>query len=77
VSSVRIIRAMVMKTVRTSETSVNFNVTTRRYIPEDAKLREQSQLNNLNKLNYAQSQLNNLYKSMYAQSQSNNLNKLN
>jgi hypothetical protein len=28
-----------MKAVRTSETSVNFNVTTRRYIPEDSKLR--------------------------------------
>jgi hypothetical protein len=27
-----------METVRTSETSVNFNVTTRRYIPEDSKL---------------------------------------
>jgi hypothetical protein len=40
VSEVRIaavIRAM-MEAVRTSETSVNFNVTTRRYIPEDSKL---------------------------------------
>jgi hypothetical protein len=27
-----------MEAVRTSETSVNFNVTTRRYIPEDPKL---------------------------------------
>jgi hypothetical protein len=27
-----------MKAVRTSETSVHFNVTTRRYIPEDSKL---------------------------------------
>jgi hypothetical protein len=27
-----------MKAVRTSETSVNFNVTTQRYIPEDSKL---------------------------------------
>jgi len=27
-----------MEAVRTSETSVNFNVTTRRYIPEDSKL---------------------------------------
>jgi hypothetical protein len=27
--------------VRTSETSVNFNVTTRRYIPEDSKLRRE------------------------------------
>jgi hypothetical protein len=28
-----------MDAVRASETSVNFNVTTRRYIPEDSKLR--------------------------------------
>jgi hypothetical protein len=27
--------ALIMEAVRTSETSVNFNVTTRRYIPED------------------------------------------
>jgi hypothetical protein len=27
-----------MEAVRTCETSVNFNVTTRRYIPEDSKL---------------------------------------
>jgi hypothetical protein len=27
-----------MEAVRTSETSVNINVTTRRYIPEDCKL---------------------------------------
>jgi hypothetical protein len=27
-----------MEAVRTSETSVNFSVTTRRYIPEDSKL---------------------------------------
>jgi hypothetical protein len=32
-----IIRAMT-EAVRTSEKSVNFNVTTRRYIPEDSKL---------------------------------------
>jgi hypothetical protein len=32
-----IIRAMVA-TVRISETSVHYNVTTRRYIPEDSKL---------------------------------------
>jgi hypothetical protein len=43
VSEVRtafIIRAMIalMEAVRTAETSVNFNVTTRRYIPEDSKL---------------------------------------
>jgi len=30
--------ALMMEAVRTSETSVNFNVTTRRYIPEDSKL---------------------------------------
>jgi hypothetical protein len=30
--------ALMMETVRTSETSVNFNVTTRRYIPGDSKL---------------------------------------
>jgi hypothetical protein len=29
---------LMMETVRTSETSVNFNVTTRRYILEDSKL---------------------------------------
>jgi hypothetical protein len=34
-----IIRAMLMEAVRTSETSVNFKVTTRSYIPEDSKLR--------------------------------------
>jgi hypothetical protein len=32
-----VIRTM-MEAVRTSETSVNFKVTTRRYIPEDSKL---------------------------------------
>jgi hypothetical protein len=30
--------ALMMESVRTSETSVNFNMTTRRYIPEDSKL---------------------------------------
>jgi hypothetical protein len=30
--------ALMMDAVRTSEKSVNFNVTTRRYIPEDIKL---------------------------------------
>jgi hypothetical protein len=42
VSDVRtasILRAM-MEVVRTSETSVNFNVTTRLYIPEDSKLKQ-------------------------------------
>jgi hypothetical protein len=32
-----------MEAVRTSETSVNFNVNTRRYIPEDSKLRAEVQ----------------------------------
>jgi hypothetical protein len=32
-----IIFVLMMVAVRTSETSVNFNVTTRRYIPEDSK----------------------------------------
>jgi hypothetical protein len=31
-------KVMMMETVRTSETSVHFNVTARRYIPEDFKL---------------------------------------
>jgi hypothetical protein len=30
--------ALIMDAVRTSETSVNFNVTTKLYIPEDPKL---------------------------------------
>jgi hypothetical protein len=30
--------ALMMEAVRTSETSVHFNVSTRRYIPEDSKL---------------------------------------
>jgi hypothetical protein len=30
--------ALMMEAVRTSETSVNFNVTTLHYIPEDSKL---------------------------------------
>jgi hypothetical protein len=30
--------SLMMKAVRNFETSVNFNVTTRRYIPEDSKL---------------------------------------
>jgi hypothetical protein len=30
--------ALTMEAIRTSETSINFNVTTRRYIPEDSKL---------------------------------------
>jgi hypothetical protein len=29
-----------MDVVRTTETSVNFNVTTRRYIPEDSRLQQ-------------------------------------
>jgi hypothetical protein len=31
-----IIRVMMMESVRTSETSVNFNLTTRLYIPDDS-----------------------------------------
>jgi hypothetical protein len=30
--------ALMMEAARTSKTSVNFNATTRRYIPEDSKL---------------------------------------
>jgi hypothetical protein len=30
--------ALMMEAVRTSETSINFNVTTRHYLPEDSKL---------------------------------------
>jgi hypothetical protein len=30
--------ALIMETVRTSETPVHFNMTTQRYIPEDSKL---------------------------------------
>jgi hypothetical protein len=33
-----LLNALMMEVVRTSETSLNFNVTTRRYIPEDSKL---------------------------------------
>jgi hypothetical protein len=36
---------LMMEAVRTSETSVNFNVTTRRYIPEDSKLNVRSREN--------------------------------
>jgi hypothetical protein len=35
--------ALMMEAVRTSEVSVNFNVTTRRYISEDPKLQTKSQ----------------------------------
>jgi hypothetical protein len=38
VHTASIIRAMMMEAARTSETSVNLNVTTRRYIPEDSQL---------------------------------------
>jgi hypothetical protein len=34
----RLRRRAMMEAVRTSETSINFNMTTRRYIPEDSKL---------------------------------------
>jgi hypothetical protein len=37
-SIISAIIALMMEAVRTSKTSVNFNVTTRRYIPEDPKL---------------------------------------
>jgi hypothetical protein len=39
--------ALMIEAVHTSETSVNFNVTTRRYIPEDSKLHTR-RLENLN-----------------------------
>jgi hypothetical protein len=32
--------SLMMEAIRTSETSVNFNVTTRLYIPEDSKLKK-------------------------------------
>jgi hypothetical protein len=41
IRSASIIKAMftlIMEAVHTSETLVNFNVTTQRYIPEDSKL---------------------------------------
>jgi hypothetical protein len=38
VSIIIIIIALMMEAVRTFETSVNFNMTTRRYIPENPKL---------------------------------------
>jgi hypothetical protein len=34
----RVVTLKMMEAVRTSETSVNFNVTRRRYIPADSKL---------------------------------------
>jgi hypothetical protein len=34
--------ALMMEAVRISETFVNFNMTTRRYIPEDSKLHTRS-----------------------------------
>jgi hypothetical protein len=37
VRTVSIIIALMMETVRTSEMSINFNVITRCYIPEDSK----------------------------------------
>jgi hypothetical protein len=36
------LQGLMIEAVRTSETSVNFNVTTRRYIPEDSKLQMNS-----------------------------------
>jgi hypothetical protein len=38
-SSRGLLIALMMEAVGTSETSVNFNLTTRRYIPEDSKLK--------------------------------------
>jgi hypothetical protein len=38
VCTASIITALMMEAVRTSETSVNINLATRRYIPEDCKL---------------------------------------
>jgi hypothetical protein len=35
---IRPVIAVMMAAVRTSETSVNFNLTTRRYIPEESKI---------------------------------------
>jgi hypothetical protein len=41
-----------METVGTFETSVNFNMTTRRYIPEDSKLLILTRPTNKNDLKY-------------------------
>jgi hypothetical protein len=41
-----------METVRTSETSVNFNLTTRRYIPEDSKLHTRRRENLKSRIGY-------------------------
>jgi hypothetical protein len=46
VHTVSIIRVVMMEAVRTSETSVNLNVTTRRYISEGSKIHT-SRLENL------------------------------
>jgi hypothetical protein len=43
------VRALMMKAVRTSETSVNF-VATRRYIPGDSKLQPNTSLRSLNNI---------------------------
>jgi hypothetical protein len=40
VFTAHIIIALMMEAVRTSETSVNFNVITRRYIQEDSNLQD-------------------------------------
>jgi hypothetical protein len=45
-----------MEAVRTSETSVNFNVTTRRYIPEESKLHSLSHTQVLNDMSLRQVQ---------------------
>jgi hypothetical protein len=39
-SIIRALMALMVKTGRTAETSVNFNVTARRHIPEDSKFQK-------------------------------------
>jgi hypothetical protein len=46
-----IIIALMMEAVRNSETSVNFNVTTRRYISEDSKLHTRRRENLKSRIN--------------------------
>jgi hypothetical protein len=47
--------ALTMETVRTSEMSVSFNVTTRRYLPEDSKLHIRCSVHNCSYQNYESS----------------------
>jgi hypothetical protein len=51
-----------MEAVRTSETSVNFNVTTRRYVPEDSKLQQDKYLYQASKHIQCQEKVTNLQK---------------